>query len=394
MIPAELEAWARPLERFEAIRREVVRLGDRLCDLSYANAYGGEVEARARAVLQDVLARERRLQLQYSPFGGHSRVRRAVADALRASHHLPFDPGDVVLTPGAAAALHLALRTAAAPGDEVLVPVPCWLDYPLYCAALGLKPVLVPLAHRGFQLDVDAIADAVTPRTAALLLSNPANPTGRSYDRVELESLARALGAAQQAFGKAITWISDETHRDFAPDGAFHSPAAAWPATVIVYSFGKYHFVQGQRAGYATVSPRHPQRVEAARDLLRWVRILGFAAPTALMQWALVELLRLGHDTARIHEWRSRFARELTRAGYEVVAPSATFFLYAGVPEGREDFDFVHGLARAGVLALPAPVFHHRGYFRLSLTGSDEVLERALSILTAPERAPRWHAYA
>src|SRR4051812_48258233 len=155
MISGEVEALLEPLERFELVRRRAVRLGGRLCDLSYANPYVGaqqEAKAAIRAALDDD---ERVLDLQYSPFGGRTLVRRAVADALRTSHGLPFTFDDVILTPGAMAALHLALLSAGQPGDEVVIPTPCWLDYPLYVRATRLVPRQVPLAPRTFDLDVD-----------------------------------------------------------------------------------------------------------------------------------------------------------------------------------------------------------------------------------------------
>lgn len=380
MIPSELAGLAGILERFEAVRHQAARLGDRLCDLSYANPHPA-MEARAREALRAALA-EGPAGLQYTPFGGHTRVRRIVADGLRDRLGLPFAFRDVVLTPGATAALQLALRTAGEPGDEVVVPVPCWLDYPLYSRHLGLKPVFVPLAPGTFDLDADAVAAALTPRTCAILLSDPANPTGRVYPRETVEALARVLGAAQAAFGRTITWISDEAHRDFAPPEAFHSPAAAWPATLIVYSYGKYHCLQGQRTGYVAVSPRHPRRTEATEELALWSRITGLGAPTALMQHALPRLESLRHDLAWLDGWRERYMAELTGAGYDVVPPDATYFLYVAVPDGWEDdLAFVRALARAHVLVIPAPVFHQRGYFRISLTAAEPALERALSTL-------------
>ena len=385
MIPPDVETLLRPLERFEAIRRRVVVLGDRLCDLSYGNPYAGTEEA-TRAVLREALDARRLLDLQYSPVGGHTIPRRAVADRLAETHSLPFKFGDVLLTPGATAALHVALRAAGAPGDEVIVPVPCWLDYPVYARHLGLTPVPVPLAEGTFELDVQAIADAVTQRTCAVLLSHPANPTGRCYGASELATLREALEYVQRAAGRPITLIADEVHRDFLPPGTYRTAAATWPRTLITYSFGKYHFLQGQRLGYVAVSPRHPERGEVAAELTRWIRIMGFMGPTALMQRAIPGLLGLRHDFTPMQAWRARYSAELSVAGYDVVPGDGTFFLYVRTP-GREgipefdDFAFVDQLARTGVLALPAPVFHHRGYFRLSLTGADSMLERALATL-------------
>ncbi len=380
MIPSDLEALLHPLERFEAIRRRVVHLGDRLCDLSYGNPYDGAKQC-ARDTLRHALDSKRLLDLQYTPFGGHTIARRAVAEHLSDSHGLPFAFGDVALTPGATAALHVALRAAGPPGDEVIMPVPCWLDYPLYVRYLGLTPVPVPLSDGEFRLDVAAMLDAVTPQTCAVLFSHPSNPTGRNYPRPELAELSDALACAERRAGRSITLIADEVHRDFVPVGAYDSAVAVWPRTLVVYSFGKYHFLQGQRLGYLAVSPHHPERQTAAAEVIRWTRIMGFMAPTALMQRAIPTLLELRHDHSRLPAWRARFEAELAAAGYCVARGDSTLFLYVRTPDDRDDFEFVERLARAGVLALPAPLFHHQGYFRLSLTGTAQMLERALDTL-------------
>jgi aspartate aminotransferase len=380
MIAPELEQLLQPLERFESIRRRVVRLGDRLCDLSYANPYGG-AQQEVRAAIRSALDDERLLDLQYSPFGGQTLARRAVADALRASHELPFTFGDVILTPGAMSALHLALLAGGQADGEVIIPFPCWLDYPLYVRATGLRAIPVPLAPEMFELDVAAVADAISERTRAVLLSHPANPTGRNYAPAQLAALAEALRHAEERLGCEVTLIADETHRDFTEAREYHSAAGFWERTVVVYSFGKYHFIQGQRIGYVAISPRHPARKETSAEMMRWTRITGVATPTALMQRAVPRLLALRHDHAWLPRWRRRLVHQLTLDGYTVVKPDATLFVYVRTPPGHDDFDFVTELASEGVLVLPAPVFHHTGYFRLSLTGSEEMLEAALPVL-------------
>jgi len=383
MIPPECSTLLDPLERFEAIRRRVVRLGPRLCDLSYANPYGGAQEAAVAAVKEALEDRRRLLDLQYTPFGGQTLARRAVADTLQSSHGLPFSFDDVVLTPGAMAALHIILHSCARPQGEVVIPVPCWLDYPLYATTCGLEAVMVPLASETFDLDVGAIAEALTERTCAVLLSHPANPTGRSYGRDALAKLGHVLGEAEARLGTDITLVADEVHRDFTSPGGYESAAACWERTIIVYSFGKYHFLQGQRLGYAAVSPRHPTRRETRAELVRWTRITGVATPTSLMQLALPRLLELRHPQDWLLRWRRRVVEELSASGYRPVAPDATLFVYVRTPPPRTDFEFVEYLAGRGVLVLPAPVFHHDGYFRLSLTGTEAMMEQALDVLKA-----------
>lgn len=388
MIPAAVQSLLRPLEKFEAVRRKAVRLGGSLCDLSYANPYAGAQEA-AVAALGEALADTRTLSLQDSPFGGQTIARRVVADALRGSHRLPFRYNDVVLTPGAMSALQIILRAVVQPGDEVIVPVPCWLDYPLYAVHVGAVPILVQPDPATADLDVAGIVQRIGPRTRAILLCNPSNPTGRSFDRLTLSTLAQAVAERADELAIAVTILADETHRDFTEPGSYETIAACYDRSVIAYSFGKYHFMQGQRLGYAAVSPHHPDRASLTVELERWTRITGIATPTALMQRAIPQLLRLTHDQTALTDWRRRYVNCLTAAGYELVEPNATLFMYVQTPSGYSDDTFVATLAACGVLVLPASVFHHTGYFRLALTGSDEMLERALSVF---EKEVRWAA--
>ncbi|HEX5146491.1 MAG TPA: aminotransferase class I/II-fold pyridoxal phosphate-dependent enzyme [Conexibacter sp.] len=377
MIPAELELLLAPLERFEGVRRRAARLGDRLIDLSFANPSAGE-RPGVRAALRETLDDVRALDLQYTPTGGSVLSRRAAADALASSHALPFAVRDVTLTPGATAALQLALRTAGRRGGEVLIPAPCWLDHPLYARAVGLEPRLVPARSDDLSLDLDALRAAASARTCAVLLSVPGNPTGRRCDPRTLSALGAALGEIERTHGTEVTLIADETHRDY--EAAPYASACAHHArTLVVYSFGKYHLLQGQRLGYAAVSPRHPRRDDAGRELVRWARIAGVAAPTALMQRALPRLLALRHDLSQLSAARALTVDGLRAVGCEPVTPDATLFVYARVPDGWPgDEAFAAALARRGVLVLPAALFHHAGFVRLAMTEPADRLERAL----------------
>jgi aspartate aminotransferase len=378
MIPHSIQTLLQPLEDFEALRRRAVRLGDRLCDLSYANPYAG-AQFGAAAALEEALHKQRLLGLQYSPFGGHTLPRRLVADSLRSSHVLPFTYRDIVLTPGAMSALQIALFATIDGGDEVVIPTPCWLDHPLYVLHTRGVPVTVPSTGAKLALDIEAIAASITARTRAIILTNPSNPIGWSYDQATLATLGEAVAHRERELGIRITIIADETHRDFTDPGTYESPAQHFSRTIIVYSFGKYHFIQGQRLGYAAVSPSHPERQALGSELERWTRVTGIATPTALMQQAIPRLLDLKYDQSWLNIWRRRVVERLTEAGYEVVRPNSTLFVYVRTPRGFSDSEFVSLLAERGVLVLPAQVFHHNGYIRLALTGSEDMLERALA---------------
>lgn len=381
VLKAEIERYLTAQERFEALRqRTSLRAGKNLCDLSYANSYDGPPPEVTTAI-RDCLETDRTLDLQYTPYGGSTTTRRLIARQLSATHGAHFGWRDVVLTPGAMAALNVLFRLARQDGEpnDVVVVTPCWLDYPLYLANLDIKPVLVPPAGDLASVNLAGIKRALSRHTRAVIISQPNNPLGTLYSQKEL----RDLGALLEASESRPLLISDECHRDivFEPD-MFSSPLAYYDATCIVYSFGKSLFMQGQRIGYAAVSPRFPDREPVARQLERLCRTMGFCTPTSLMQLAVRALLTVKPDLEQIRWRRQRMLDALQSSGYRVIPSQATFFLYARSPD-EDDFAFIERLARHYVLALPSSIFHHRGYFRISLTASDDMVERALPVFRA-----------
>jgi aspartate aminotransferase len=367
-------------ERIDALRDEAVRHGGRnFADLAYANAYDGPAPGALDA-LRRALNSSDSLALQYTPYGGATVARRLVAESLRASHDGGFHLRDVVLTPGAMAALNLlfrAVREDGEGGNEVIILTPCWIDYPLYLENLGLTPRFVAVDRQTMRLDLAAIEAALTSRTRAIVMSQPANPSGVIYGEDELRGLADLLNRAPSR----PLLVSDECHRNvvFAPH-EFVSPLAFYDSTCVVYSFGKNLLLQGQRLGYAAVSPRHPERKAFAQLLERLTRIMGFCTPTALMQHAIGDLINVTPTFVEVERRRARTITALTAAGYDIVPSQATFFLYPAAP-GGDDFAFTERVVKKGVMVLPSAIFHHEGHFRIALTASDEMLDRALTVL-------------
>ena len=379
-----LERWMAPQERFEAIRTAAYRrAGTRLADLAYANPWDGPPPAAIDAI-RSALEPDARgaLDLQYTPYGGHTVPRRLVAQSLAAATGVPFRFTDVVLTPGAMGALTAVFRYLSAQlpdgvTGEVIVPVPCWLDYPLYLEDAGLVTRLVPCRKDTLGLDLGAIYSALTPRTVAVVLSQPGNPSGLLHTRADLEALSALLSEHPQR----PLLVSDECHRGvlFEP-GEWVSPASIHARTVVVYSFGKTSFLQGQRIGYAAVSPHMGDDGALARQLARACRATGLCTPTALMQKVVSALLDIAPDMGRLRERRTYALDALRSAGLAVHPSQATFFLYPEAP-GGDAWGFTERLAERGVLVLPAESFHHSGHIRISLTGTDAMIERGLAVL-------------
>ncbi|MGW6128640.1 aminotransferase class I/II-fold pyridoxal phosphate-dependent enzyme [Cellulomonas sp. NPDC055163] len=306
----------------------------------------------------------------------------AVAAGLRAELGLGFAAADITMTQGAFGAIALAFRLVADAGDEVVVPEPGWFYAPMLRAA-DMLPVRASLAEGTFDLDVEAVARAITPRTRIVVVNSPANPTGRVYARQRLAELAMVLDEASARHGRRIWLLSDEPYRRIRFDGiAFTSPAELYPWTLVDYSYGKVLLAPGQRLGYLALSPLIPAAVrDELRDAILPLQLaLGWGFPDALMQYAAPALETVSIDVAALQGRRDRAVAALGEAGYALTVPEGTFYLWGEAP-GADAAAFTAALAERGVYVLPGTVFGRPRHFRISLTATSAMLDRALPVL-------------
>jgi aspartate aminotransferase len=302
----------------------------------------------------------------------------AVAKTLTQRTGLGWDPADVAMTNGGFAALAVALRAILEPGDEVIFLSPPWFFYELLILAAGGEPVRVRLEPPAFDIDPAAIVAAITPRTRAVLVNSPHNPSGRVHGLATFQALGAALAAAAPRTGGPLYLISDEPYNRIVFDGGFaHSPAEVYPHTVITYSYGKTLLAPGMRIGYVTVPPTMPDRTAFRESLLLAQLASGFSFPNALLQHAIEDLERLSIDIGALERRRDRFVPALRAIGYDTSWPEGTFYVMARAPIA-DDVAFGELLAQHGVLVLPGSVVEVPGWFRISLTASDEMVERGL----------------
>lgn len=303
---------------------------------------------------------------------------RTVAETLTRRTGLPWDPDDVAMTNGGFAAIAVATRTLVEPGDEVIFLSPPWFFYEMLILAAGGEPVRVRLDPPDFELDVERVAAAIGPRTRAVLINSPHNPSGRIYSADALRQLAAALDDAATRIGHTVWVISDEPYnRIVFDDREFHSPAEFHPHTLITYSYGKTLLAPGQRIGYVTIPPTLPERASIRDEIFIQQMATGFAFPNALLQHALADLERLSIDIGALQRRRDRLVPALREMGYQATMPDGTFYTMARAPID-DDVAFGEILAKHRVLVLPGSIVEVPGWFRISLTASDEMVEMGI----------------
>jgi len=305
-----------------------------------------------------------------------------LAESLSRELALPFVPADIALTTGAFAAITVAFRLVLDVGDEAVFSEPAWFCYEPMLLAADAIPIKVKLNAPTFDLDLAAIEAAIGPKTRLVIVNTPHNPTGRIYDSDTLKQLADLLQGVSVKFGHRVFLLSDEPYRRLRFNGRdFVSPASFYPWTLISYSYGKVLLAPGQRLGYLAISPLMPvaERKALQEVMFSTQMALGYCFANAIMQYAVPDLENLSIDLEALSKRRDRIAATLNTAGYDVVPPQGTFYLWSKWREGDVERQW-NRLADRNVFVMPGSIMNTPDYFRISLTASDSMVERALPV--------------
>ena len=368
----ENASWIRRMFE-EGVRLKRERGADAICDFSLGNP---DVEPPPAVLdaLRRVVAANRPGSHGYMPNPGYPRVREAVARKLQRETGLAFTAEDVFMTVGSAGACNVILKSILDPGDEVIVLMPCFSEYQFYIANHSGRMVPVETAA-DFLPDVERIRAAITPRTRALILNTPNNPTGRVYP----ESVLRDLQAVLASAGQPITVISDEPYKSFVFDGKRQPEVASFIAqTAICNSWSKSLGLPGERIGYLALSPHLEDAENMRRACAFNNRILGYINAPAIWQWVMLEALDETIDASPYEHKRNVLCDALEAIGYEVRRPEGSFYIFLKTPI-PDDIAFTKRLAEEGVLAVPGAGFGRSGYIRLSLTIPLERIQKSIS---------------
>jgi aspartate aminotransferase len=377
----ERASWIRRMFE-EGARLKAERGADKVFDFTLGNPDVDPPPEVLSALAR--LAAEHPPQIHaYMPNPGFPAARQAVARHLAAKTGLPFTQDHILMTVGSAGACNTFLRSVLDPGDEVIVLAPWFSEYPFYIQNHAGRMVVAETDDQ-FLPDPARIAAAITPRTKAILLNTPNNPTGRVYPAAvlrEIDDLLRSLD-------HPVTVVSDEPYTPIVFDGRTHPEVVTLiERTVIANSWSKTFAIPGERIGYLAISPRLPEAAALFNACAFSNRVLGFVNAPALWQRVVTETIGVQPDISRYQRRRDLMCAALARLGYEFIQPEGTFYLFPKSPLA-DDVAFIRLLLEDGVLAVPGSGFGRPGYFRLSLTVPESVIEGSIpGFARALERA-------
>ena len=378
----ERASWIRRMFE-EGIRLKAERGAENIFDFTLGNP---EVEppAEVLAALERLAAHGRRGMHGYMPNAGFPEVREIMARRLAARTGLPFTANHILMTVGSSGAINTVLKSILDPGDEVIVFMPCFSEYPFYVQNHAGKMVAVE-TREDFQLDVARIEAALTPRTKAIILNSPHNPTGAVYSEESLGELACLL----ERVNLPVTVISDEPYRALLYDGVvLPEVLSIIPRAVMAHSWSKSQGLAGERIGYLAISPRLDEADDLRNACTFTNRILGFINAPSIWQWVEAEAGEATVDVTAYQHKRDVLCDSLASFGYDVRKPQGTFYVFPRTPI-PDDVAFVRALLREGILGVPGSGFGRAGYFRLSLTVPLDTVERSLPGFERAIRAVR-----
>ena len=322
------------------------------------------------AALRRVVAENRPRSHGYMPNAGFPEVRAVIAQRVAARSGIPFTADDVLMTTGAAGAINIVLKSILDPGDEVILLNPYFPEYRFYVENHGGRVIAVETSNK-FQPDVARIAAAIGPRTKALILNSPNNPTGAVYDAGVLRELNAVIR-------EPVLVISDEPYRPLVYDGLKPPETLNLiQRSVLAWSWSKAMAIAGERIGYLAIPPRLSEAAALRNACTFAIRILGYINATTLWQLVVALVPDATVDVAGYQAKRDFLCDALNSMGYEAPRPQGSFYVFPKTPI-PDDLGFIRLLQEEGILAVPGAGFGRSGYMRLSLTIPQHDLERAL----------------
>lgn len=315
----------------------------------------------------------------YTAAAGDTAVRQGLAEYMNKTYDAKVGADNFYMTCGAAASLTITLKALVeAPDDEVIVVAPFFPEYTVFIANAGGKEVILPPDTEHFQISLKALENAITPKTRAIIVNSPNNPSGTVYSAETIGRLAVLLTQKSAEIGHTIYLIADEPYREIIYDDL---PILYVPhfygSTIICYSYSKSLSLPGERIGYILV----PNSVDQSKDVYTAVcgagRAMGFVCAPHIFQDVVLQCLGKTSDVSIYDNNRKLLYKELKDMGYDCVYPSGAFYLFVKSPEADANA-FSEKAKKLNLLIVPADSFGCPGYVRISYCVDPAMIRRSL----------------
>ena len=338
------------------------------------------VNEAIRAILADTDS----LQVHgYTSAVGDMAARQAIADDLNLRYNAGVRPQELFLGCGAAPELVSVFRALSVPGCEILAIAPYFPEYKPFVEGTGATFKVVPPDVPGFQINMDALAQMLTPQTQAVILNSPNNPSGVVYTKETLEQLAALLTKKSEAFGHPIYIVSDEPYRELVYGGV-EAPFVPniYPNTIVCYSYSKSLSLPGERIGYVYVPSQCADSAALYAAVAGAARSAGHVCAPSLQQKVIARCASLRPDLEAYDRNRKALYDALTAYGYEMAKPDGAFYLFIKAPGGDANA-FSEKAKQKDLLVVPGDGFGCPGYFRICYCVSYEMIQRSLPVFEA-----------
>lgn len=318
----------------------------------------------------------------YTPAPGLPAARKAVAASLNRRFGTSYSMGDIFMTVGAAASVSCALHALTSPGDEVIVVSPYFPEYKVWIESCGCTCVEAPAKLYTFRLSVGSIMEAITPRTAAIIVNSPNNPTGSVYSREVLQRLANCLSEVNRSREQPVFLISDEPYRELTYGAEVPWVPGIYENTVVCYSYSKSLSLPGERVGWVLVPPACFESARVMAAIAGSARALGFVCAPALFQRVVADCVDEPCNVEAYNRNRLLLVNELGEMGYSVVEPEGAFYLWVRALEPDAEA-FCERAKRFELLPVPSDSFGVPGWVRVGYCVSYDTIVNSL---------PAWRA--
>ena len=366
-------------EIFEFGKQRAAEVGaENVYDFSLGNPSVAPPQAVEDAIEELLRGKDMTALHGYTSAPGDLATREAIAGHIRENFGVPADAAHIYMTCGAAASLTISLSAICNAGDEVITFAPYFTEYKVFAETAGASLIALPSDPDTFQIDFSALEGAISPKTAAVLVNSPNNPSGVVYGRETVEKLAALLAEKSAEYGHTIYLISDEPYRELVYGGVEvpYLPAY-YKDTLVCYSYSKSLSLPGERIGYIFVSPQAKDAGELYLAVCGAGRALGYVCAPSLFQKVIARCQGMTSDVSVYEKNRNSLLSALTSYGFKCVRPDGAFYLFVRSPEPDANA-FCERAKAYDLLLVPGDDFGCKGYVRIAYCVSPAMIARSL----------------